>query len=313
MTAALDLAAAIPDRRSYIGGADIAAIAGLDPRRSALDVYLRKVGLVDEQFTSEAMDWGIHLEPVVAQAYAEREGVELERGNFWRGPREYLGGTPDYTVAARRRGLEVKTAGYRMAHEWGDEGTDDVPERYLAQIHWYMEITQFSRWDLAALIGGQELRVYQFKRDADFGGTLRELAERFWRDHVLKKAPPAPDGSEAARVALCKLYPKDTRPMLPATPDLAELYANLHAARASSDLAEGIKRSAENAIKAAIGDAAGIEGDGWRVTYKAAKDSQKVDVDALCAHPAVAPLLERFTKTVPGSRRLLVSNNRKEK
>lgn len=46
-------------RRRYIGGSDMAAILGVDPWKTQVDLWLEKTGrLVDEPLTSKAAELG---------------------------------------------------------------------------------------------------------------------------------------------------------------------------------------------------------------------------------------------------------------
>ena len=64
-------------RHDGIGGSDAAAIIGVDPYKSALEVYADKLGLTDGKKDTEAMAWGRRLEPLVAEAYGEETGRDL--------------------------------------------------------------------------------------------------------------------------------------------------------------------------------------------------------------------------------------------
>ena len=298
--------AAAPVRASYIGGADIAALIGASPYSSALDVYARKIGAIPEQDETPAMEWGKRLEPVVAQKYADDERVALRKGIWTRGPKPFLGGTPDYEIEGARRGLEVKTAGLVTRGPdlslWGEDGSDEVPEQYLAQCAWYMEITGYARWDLAAFVGGRGYAQFRVKRDPELGAALMETADRFWTDHVLKRVPPAPDASESAREALGSLWPRNTRPLLRATPEVEQIADECREACAAFDVAEERKREAENRLRAVIADAEGIEGIGWRVTWRHNKPAERLDVEALRATPEGATLCAQFMRPAPGAR-----------
>ena len=62
------------ERKNYLGGSDLGAIAGLNPYRTALDVYLDKTSDDIREETNAAMRWGNLLEDVVAKAYSEDTG-----------------------------------------------------------------------------------------------------------------------------------------------------------------------------------------------------------------------------------------------
>jgi len=64
-------------RADGLGGSDIAAALGLDPYRSPFEVYLSKVGELEQAEQTEAMRWGQLLEPLVASETATSLGAEL--------------------------------------------------------------------------------------------------------------------------------------------------------------------------------------------------------------------------------------------
>jgi len=66
------------ERKNYLGGTDLAAVCGLSPYRTALDVYLDKTSDDITEETSPAMRWGNLLEDVVAKAYSEDTGYDVE-------------------------------------------------------------------------------------------------------------------------------------------------------------------------------------------------------------------------------------------
>lgn len=201
-------------RRRGIGGSDIAAILGLDPYRGPFDVWCEKSGraapTVDNRFTK----WGNRLEAVIADEYQERNRVALMTSTTLVHPRRsWHRGTPDRFVAelipfgVQRAapagadwGLEIKARGLRQAWRWGreDEGAAGVPDEVAAQAHWYMALTEMPRWDVAVLLDGNDFRAYTLQRDPEIEGSMLDVGERFWRDHVLADQPPAFDGGDAA-------------------------------------------------------------------------------------------------------------------
>ena len=68
------------ERLSGLGGSDAAAIAGENPYKSALQVYMEKVGLHKVEET-EAMYWGTAIEPAIRTRYekvaADRYGDKV--------------------------------------------------------------------------------------------------------------------------------------------------------------------------------------------------------------------------------------------
>jgi len=298
-------------RRSGIGASDMSAICGLNKWRSALDVYLGKVGETKpEDIDNEPIEWGNRLESVIAEKYAEKHGVTLQASETVRHPvHTWLVGTPDRLVLNGDgqivKGLEVKTVGLHGAFLWG-EGADEIPEAYLIQCHTYMIL--FDRpWDLAVLIGGQEYREYHLEHDIPLEARLIQIGRDFWTHYVQQHIPPPPDASEAAGKALARLYPRNELDMAPATFEVEEWLDKLKERQATFKTAEEAYREAENHVKAAIGEHEGIEASVGRVTWKATKETARIDyrgiVDALQPSQDV---IDAHTERKPGSRRFLI-------
>lgn len=304
MSAQLDTAM----RATGIGASEIAAIVGLSPYTSPLDIYCRKRGLTEEFTGNTATKWGIALEPVIAEAYTAETGIELTgdgRTTVVHPVHPFALCTPDRIAADRSRVVEIKTAGIRMADKWGEPGTDAVPEEYLAQTIWQMAVLDIDAADIAVLIGGNDFRIYSVARDRELEDALIEAGRKFWHENVLAGEPPAPrDSDEYARVLTAK-YPFDRiADLVVAEPDTEFAAACLREIRETIKELEADEREAENEIKAAIGDHAGIVGDFGKITWKATKERAVTDYKALCSSldPAV---VKAFTQTKPGVRRFL--------
>lgn len=298
--------AEIEIRKTGIGASEIGAIAGLSPYAGPLDIYLRKLDLIDDE-TSEAAEWGHVLEPVIADRYARETGATLTTCTTLRHPEHpWILATPDRRAALGADSwlVEVKTASLRVAHRWGDPGTDEVPEEYLAQVTWQMFVEGSRRADVALLLGGQEYRTYSIPFDPELAAALVERGREFWHDHVLTQVPPSQGSVEAARAWLRQRYPIDDRPIRTATVDEIAVLEELRAARSRFDAAEETKQLLEAKVKALIGDAAGLDGGLLgRVTWKKNKDGSKTDWEAVArALSAPADLIAQHTKTTTGAR-----------
>ena len=180
------------ERKKYLGGSDLGAIAGLNPYRTALDVYLDKTSDDIRCETSPAMRWGTLLEDTIAKEYAEVTGydVEIEPNTIYHPEYEFLGANIDRWADNKRRILECKTASFLKAKEWGDLGTDQIPESYLLQVAYYAAICDVPKVDIAVLIGGQNFRIYTYNRNKELEEKLIKIACNFWHNHIEKRIPP---------------------------------------------------------------------------------------------------------------------------
>jgi putative phage-type endonuclease len=300
------------NRSQHICGTDIAAIVGCNPWKGRMDVYLEKTGQGEPLPDNDRMYFGRMIEPVIANRYAADHGVSLtEPGFMVHDKHPWWGGTPDRYVFGLNAGhdadigLEIKTAGLRQADRWGDPGTDSVPEHYLMQCCWYAPLMHVERMDVAVLIGGQDYREYTIARDHELEAMLVAAGEKFWRDHILKREPPALDASDSTRRYLALKFPVNNGTIIAATPEINEIVAMLKQARSSRDKYEQVEATLQARIEKSIGDNDGIDTSIGRLTWKRSKDSQRLDVKSLQADPEAASLVARHMKIVPGTRRFL--------
>jgi putative phage-type endonuclease len=180
------------ERKNYLGGSDLGAIAGLNPYRTALDVYLDKTSDDIACETSPAMRWGTLLEDTIAKEYAEVTGqtIEIEPNTIYHPSMKFLGANIDRWVGDKEYVLECKTAGFTRGKEWGEEGTDQIPESYLVQVAYYAAICAVPKVDIAVLIGGQDFRIYTYERTKELEDKLIKIACNFWDNHIEKRIPP---------------------------------------------------------------------------------------------------------------------------
>jgi len=264
------------DRTKGIGGTDIAAIMGVSPWRCALDVYCEKRGLTQaELVTSEAAYWGTQLEAVIFRRYMTDLGCADDRDAAVIGSECVRDGWmiahPDAIVSPRGesiRGVEIKTAGRSQAKRWFAPPDGMIPLEYELQCRWYMAVRELPIWDVAVLIGGQDYRCYRLARDADKETGIITAAKKFWTENVQAGMPPPPDSSEAATKRLALLYPDVKGEIIGGDADVESWAFKLRERKAALKQAEADVRDAENQIKAAIGDHAGVKGVWGMATWK---------------------------------------------
>lgn len=286
----------IEERRTYLGGADLADIAGVgfgDP----FSVYQDKLGIGEPRRTSRRMRMGQLLEAGGATAYAEvrseGEGRTVEVRRYRKRlphPRyEFLGGNPDRWIVGEKGLVEVKTT---MADdEYGEPGSDEVPKRVQVQCQWYLRLTGKAFIDVALVRGTAGVEIYTLRPDQAFGEALEELGVDFWTNHVEKRVPPDVDGSSGAREWIRKQFPRPhylpaiaTDEQWLAIRDMAELDAQIKALEARKDEL-GVR------LAAAIADRAGLVAvmDGKRVAAMLPMQAGRV------SWKAVADELAKFT------------------
>jgi putative phage-type endonuclease len=266
-------------RKKGLGGSDIAAVMGLNPFKGPIDVWMEKTGRETRDVESDAITWGRHLEDPIAEFYRTRNEVKFIRLNnplAVHPKHQFLMASPDRILYPKslREGLEVKTAGLRMAHKWGEEGTDEIPEEYLMQCHHCMTVLDFEAWHVAALIGGQDYREYTIARDEEISESIVHIANEFWENYVLEDRPPPLDASDGCRRFLDR-FKKTSGAILEASdPEAVSKLENLK--KISQDLRalESAYTLAQHEVMALIGDADGVKwGEGHKVLWKHQKGS----------------------------------------
>lgn len=245
-------------RSRGIGGSDAAAIAGLNPWRSPIQVYMEKTGQSpDEDVASEAAYWGTVLEDVIAQEFSRRTGLKVARVNaiLQHPGHAWMIGNLDRRIVGAPEGpgvLECKTASAYARDDW--EG-DKVPPHYMIQVQHYLAVTGWQYGYLALLMGGRDFRIIRIERDEELIGHLIEIEAEFW-GRVERQDPPDFDGSEASSELLARLYPEATPEStvdLPATAEL--LITDYELAKAEEAAAAERKEAAANRLKALLGEA----------------------------------------------------------
>jgi putative phage-type endonuclease len=193
-------------RRQGIGGSDASAILGLNPWKTAMDVWLEKTGeFEDEERDNEKMYWGNVLEDIVAKEFSIRTGLRVRRRNaiLKHKDRPFMIANVDRLIVGHKAGLECKTAGQYSAEDWAM----GVPDYYIPQIQHYMAVTGYKAWYVAVLIGGQEFKYYKITRDNYFIRELIEAETEFW-NMVETRTPPPIDGTKASSELIKRLYPE---------------------------------------------------------------------------------------------------------
>lgn len=269
-------------RARGIGGSEAAAVCGLSPWRTPVQVWHEKRGVTPAPDLSdnELIIWGELLEEIIGKEAARRQGWTVHRVRETKVAKAnpFMVANIDFRIVGKREGLEVKNTSQWMHEKWGEEGSDDVPLYYLMQGVHYLHVMDYDAWNYAVLLGGNQLLQYRVTRDADTEKRLIALEGNFWECVETGRAPPPVKIEDLTRLW------KKTVGRIEATP---EVVAHVERTREINAIMKPLKIELED-LKLAIGAYMGEAGDLFdpldpmllHATYRA-HDETRVDVDAV--------------------------------
>lgn len=305
-----------------IGGSDVAAMLGLSPYKTPVQLWAEKVSKNDLPLRQGLeLRFGHHLEPLVADAYERATGLHTvtHAGPIFHPVHGFMFASVDRLVintsdevaeangvVTADRVLECKTASVFNRSEWGEVGTDQIPAHYLLQCAWYLAVTGCERADIAVIIGNADFRVYTLWRDPRLEALLISHATRFWQENVLSGRPPAIKNAQDARILFPTEVPNQFLEADESILALVEAHQQeVEIASGAADRAEEIRTQ----IMAQIGAAEGVRHKNKLVAcWRTSKPAQRLNVQALrAAYPTIA---QEFTTTSASSRRLVIRGNK---
>lgn len=287
-------------RKMGVTGTDASSICGLNPFKSAIQVFLDKTTDVIEDFDNEAMRQGRELEEYVAMRFCEATGKKVRRANaiFMNDEHSWMLADFDRLVVGERAGLECKTVSAYSADKWANGA---IPLHYQLQCQHYLAVSGYDCWYIAALILGKEFIVRKIERDEELIQNLITIEKRFWEQNVLAGIMPDPDGSKQAGELLAKYYPREKGKkvilseqfslQLKRREELAELIKKM----------ETEKKTIEQSLVKYLGENESTEAENSKFYVKwISYDTPRIDTDLLKSE---APeIYERYKKTSTVSR-----------
>lgn len=193
-------------RQAGIGGSDASCIAGLNPWKSAIQLYMDKKEENPQEQKSLRMELGNRLEGLVAELFTEATGLKVRNVNgiLKNDKYPFAFANIDRAIVGEKAFLECKTTNSYALKEW-EEG---VPAHYEIQCLHYMAITGATHCYIAALIGNSDFIWHKIERDQETIDYLMQIEKDFWENNIEKDVVPMPDGSDAYSEYLKKKYDK---------------------------------------------------------------------------------------------------------
>jgi putative phage-type endonuclease len=195
-----------------IGGSDVAAVFGVSPWTTPLELWRVKKGLMqtDESANVAVKEMGNMMEPIVARCYAKATGntVLEDTGLHRHAKYPWALANLDYRVEEKSKQgvLEIKTTNYHKAGDWAE----GLPYFYELQVRYYLAVMDLDFADVACMWGFNpetDMAIRRVYRDPDIEADIFEKLGAFILSLELDD-PPDMCGvkPDLALAALARIY-----------------------------------------------------------------------------------------------------------
>lgn len=300
-------APAMPDRKTFLGGSDFAAVLGVSPWHTPVELWKLKTGRTEPAPVNPVRERqfarGKKLEPVVLDMVLDKlrergHQVELIARN-----QRYI--DPTYPFLSVEIDFELildgelvngdaKTVTGFARKKWGEEDSEDVPIEYAAQFMGGLMVCpgQRRRCLVAALIGLDDVAIYWVTRDDETIAGMRHKLVDFWINHVLADVPPDPLKFSDIK----ELFPLDNGRTVEASPEVAEKVEELRKLGIQIRMLDARRDELKLDIGQYIEPFAQLTKAGRLIATFKAHSECSLDTDALRRqHPHLYALFERTT------------------
>jgi len=110
---------------------------------------------------------------------------------------------------------------------------------YYLQLQWYLMVTGLRWGQFAVLVSGQDFLTSKIVlADEGIHNSMREIADKFWCNHVKKDVAPEPDSSEASYEGMKLIYPNAYKNTVQISDEYNEIFNKRKELKASIKQAE---------------------------------------------------------------------------
>lgn len=182
--------------RKVIGGTDAAALVGLNPYKTNIDLWREKTGrkeapdISNEPFVRFGHDAEPHLRELFALDFPQYEVRYVENNMFINDRYPFAHASLDGWLTEKETGrkgiLEIKTTNILQSMQ-KEKWNDRIPDNYYCQVLWYLMVTEFDFAVLKARLRSEwqgEIRVtvrhYLIER-SEVQEDIDELEKAGWK------------------------------------------------------------------------------------------------------------------------------------
>ena len=258
-------------RKKYIGGADAAAVCGLNEFQSPYSLWAEKCGIVPPFEGNLRTETGAFLEDFVAKKFEQETGKKVQRSNFTFFNSAYPWGCCDIDrfIPNEDAILECKVVNELALKHYAD---GDYPPRFYCQVQHYLAVLDKKVAYLAILIGtGRDFKIFEIERDEKEIAALMEVEKQFY-ERMINNDPPPVDGSESTKDALTAQIKNDQKEEdIPEPVDLNDKKTMLTTLMEIEDTMKQLedqKEAIRNQLIQTIGNAHEGLCEGYKITFK---------------------------------------------
>ena len=203
------------DIRYTVGGSDVAAIFGVSPWTTPLELWLIKKGRMKppKKMNQNQLDMGHMLEPIAAEWYARKSGnhVYQDTGLYQHADHPYALANFDRRFTRASDGedgiLECKSSTYHKADLWADGA---IPLYYEMQLRFYLSVADVTHGAFSCIWGNNpenDLAMPEIERDSAKEDMIFERLDE-WIWSLENDKPPTMSGvsSSLAMESLARIY-----------------------------------------------------------------------------------------------------------
>lgn len=178
--------------------------------KSLYEMYEQYKGIATEENVTEeakkSMEFGTFFEDTVAKWYADKYNCKIRRCGetaYWADDMPYFICHPDRLVTGkdekgRRVALEIKCVN-PSAKDWGEDGTEDIPDKYYFQVQSYFACQVPCDVVKVVCMRGNRIFVYEIQKDEDVVAEIRRRVKQTKEDWDNGIEPDTQGYDEAVR------------------------------------------------------------------------------------------------------------------
>ena len=176
-------------RKTVITATDASIIMGNNPWDTPFKCWQRKLGLIEEKTSNEAMERGKRLEPEARAKFIEHHGIDVKPAVVESTEFDFLGASLDGITQLGGTLLEIKCGGAKL-HDMAARG--EIPEYYRDQMQHQLLVTGAEKCFYYSYNGREGICI-DVLPDPEYKAKFMPKAREFWKCVALNEPPALQD------------------------------------------------------------------------------------------------------------------------